>query len=67
MSHPDRMVEETRIPLMHVTEPVIVYRDYDSLMIGNYRFDLDSIGRLQVALDNVARGIRAYEDGRQGR
>jgi len=66
VSHPDRMVEETRIALMGAGEAV-VYRDYESLMIGDYRFDLDGIGQLQVALDNVAREIRAYEDGRQGR
>ena len=58
----EQMIEVGRIPARDTIGRLLVFRDYDTAMVGAWRLDLDGIGRLQVALDRAVAGIRDYQD-----
>jgi hypothetical protein len=60
----DRMVQIDAIPLVSQVGPLVVCRDYETVMLGEMRMDLEYIARLQMALDDAVAGIREYR-GRQ--
>ncbi len=65
---PDQMIELAQIPGQGTIGTMPVHRDYDTILIGAgagtlapWRLDLDSIGQLQVALDQAVTQIRGYQ------
>lgn len=61
MSDPDKMVPIDSIPLVNQVGPLAICRDYETVMLGDYRLDLEYVARLQVALDLAVTGIRDYQ------
>ena len=58
----EQMISVGSIPTRDKIGRLLVFRDYDTAMVGAWRLDLDGIGQLQVALDRAVEGIRAYQD-----
>ena len=58
---PDQMILLAEVPTLHAPMLLHVHRDYDSVLLGAWRLDLDGVGRLQVALDRAVEGIRDYQ------
>ena len=61
MAIPDQMIQ---LGEFHDQDGVQlpVYRDYDHLIIGRIRLDLDDIARLAALIDEGVGEIRRYQD-----
>ena len=61
MAIPDQMIQLDTLTDQDGVE-LPVYRDYDHLIIGRIRLDLDDIARLAALIDEGVGEIRRYRD-----